>query len=147
MSTKFIFALFVVASSTIGCLHAAKIKKEKLLIRKPIVYMLAELDKSDYYTGFFKVGKSVNIKKRFGDLQTGNPRKLRLIYKMRFVDEGLMNSAETAAKNALRRWSTTKDFRGGSEWFQVPDDNFEDFRQKFRRECQKYKVLKPFFDY
>ena len=71
MSTKFIFALFVIASSTIGCLHAAKIKKEKL--HQPTVYMLAEMDKNGYYTGFYKVGKSVNIQERFRDLQTGNP--------------------------------------------------------------------------
>ena len=57
---------------------------------------------------------------------------------------GRMNNAETEAKKAVWKWNTITDFGGGSEWFQVPDTEFENFLQKFRRECQKFKFHNHF---
>ena len=91
--------------------------------------MLAEIDENQRETTFYKVGKTKqNIKKRISDLQGGNPRKI--ILKMS-ANVNNVDGAETAAHRALQQWNTKARFGGGSEWFQVPGDDFSNFFNRF----------------
>ena len=104
--------------------------------------MLAEIDENQRETGFYKVGKTKqNINKRISDLQGGNPRKV--IFKTS-ANVNDMDSAETAAHQALQLWNTKARFGGGSEWFQVPGDDFSSFLNGFNDAVQHFRRDRSF---
>ena len=104
--------------------------------------MLAEIDENQRETGFYKVGKTKqNINKRISDLQGSNPRKV--IFKTS-ANVNDMDGAETAAHQALQRWNTKVRFGGGSEWFQVPGDDFSSFLNGFNDAVQQFRRERSF---
>ena len=53
--------------------------KENILFRKHFVYFIIELDNNNLvegFTGYCKIGFTVDLNKRISELQTGNPRLL-----------------------------------------------------------------------
>ena len=42
-----------------------------------------------------------------------------------------MDDAESRAHHATEKWNTKKSHGGGSEWFHVPDNEYNDFHKKF----------------
>ena len=74
------------------------------------VYLITEST-----TKYFKVGQSGDPEKRLGELQTGNPRDLKLHFKKQVTD---MAKAEDQLLQKLReKNSGFKPCGGGTEWF------------------------------
>ena len=85
-------------------------------------------------TGYFKVGRSGNPKKRLFDLQTGNVRDLGFTRKVKVKN---MESAETAAHNALKAYA--KNLGGGKEWFFARSGQESAFYNAFDEAVGPYK--------
>ena len=67
-------------------------------------------------TKFIKVGRTKDPKRRRTNLQTGNPRELKMYY--RHVSD--MLAAEHALLEKMKHLNNQY-IRGGTEWFHVPD--------------------------
>lgn len=74
--------------------------------RGPIVYVITDGD------GRCKIGKAVDVRKRIKQLQTGNPKPLRLAAYLRCESESLAIQAESASHKAIGNC------RLYGEWFQ-----------------------------
>jgi len=78
-------------------------------------------------TGDFKVGRSADVTRRLGELQTACPQRLRVLLVAQ--DKG---DEERRVHRALERFSVRY---GGAEWFQeagfgaIPDDIYELFSE------------------
>ena len=77
------------------------------------IYVLQEGGPSGQ-SGYYKLGSSGNLKKRLGDLQTGNPRHLEILDKWPVKD---MTNAEAQARKAVEPYAAT--LGGGREWYYV----------------------------
>lgn len=71
--------------------------------RSTFVYLITEQDSA---TGYAKIGRAGDPRKRLDSLQTGNPRELTL--------SGLILGGERAERALHRRWTH---FRAHGEWF------------------------------
>ena len=78
------------------------------------VYFMVE---SNGDTGYFKVGKTVDPNTRRMNLQTGNPRELR----MDPCKVAYMDAVETRVKKVMA--DTYQPTDGGTEWFSSGDVN------------------------
>ena len=67
-------------------------------------------------TKFIKVGRTKDPKTRRINLQTGNPRELKMYYK--HVSD--MLAAERALLEKMKKFNE-ENIKGGKEWFGVPD--------------------------
>ena len=85
------------------------------------IYVIAEKSQG-YNTGFYKIGKTGNLKERLEDLQTGNARQLCYNGIQKVTN---MSAAEYAAHMAVNQYRATDG--GGREWYYVPQDNFQHF--------------------
>ena len=104
------------------------------------VYLLSEHNQYGSKTGYYKIGKTIqDVKKRISDLQGGNPRKIEEVESHQVSD---MSEAETRAHQAVKKWNTKATYGGGSEWFHVPQNEYDDFYNKFN-DAVKNKKTKP----
>lgn len=78
-----------------------------------------------------KVGRSTNVDKRRDDLQTGNPRELRIAGKYPVSDAV---GAERAAHEALEENYD----RIHGEWFQVPKNKYKTFLRDIQEAVYGY---------
>ena len=102
---------------------------------KGYVYLLEEKEESGDATGFYKVGKAVDIEIRISNLQTGNVRKLRVKRKVEVYN---YTAAEKKAHKNLRDYKVN--LGGGKEWFQVEESELEMFIGTFKDALEEYKV-------
>ena len=82
---------------------------------------------------YFKIGFSVNPNERLRNLQTGNPRKLTLVYFQRVRDHV---ACEGRLKNALRNYEST--LGGGTEWYTASINNARYLKGIFTRTVNRY---------
>jgi hypothetical protein len=75
----------------------------KLSIRDGFVYLVFEANIDPKGPFNYKIGQSEDPEKRLPALQTGNPRKLRLLLEREVND---MRAAEKSAKEALKEYNT-----------------------------------------
>ena len=147
MNAKLIFITFCVVISC-GFLHAHEVKEAQAQGKTKApedksgkVYLLSEHNPDGSKTGYYKIGKTTqDVKKRVSDLQSGNPRKIKLDEKVHEVPD--MDEAEKRAHNAASKWNTKKSHGGGSEWFHVPEKDDAEFHKKFE-ESVTNKKAKP----
>ena len=90
---------------------------------KEYIYLIQECKPDGSPTGFYKVGRTDNKKRRVKELQTGNPRHLVMIACTR---NKVLVHRETDAHKSLdkraRRIEHTSDrFGGGTEWYRLID--------------------------
>ena len=65
------------------------------------VYIIAEKDRLNKYTGYYKIGKTTqDLSERLRELQTGNPRKLEYLT---HAEVSNIDAAERAAHAAATR--------------------------------------------
>ena len=96
------------------------------------VYLIVENpDNSPNF--YFKIGYSVDPNKRHDNLQTGNPRKLALVYSRQVKDHV---ACEGKLKNALKNYKST--LGGGTEWYTASINNAKYLRGIFTRTVNKY---------
>ena len=92
------------------------------------IYCIGEVESislfNENYTNWLKVGKSGNVKERLENLQTANPRPLRMVYLWKISTN--VSEAEKAVHTQL---ANAKEFQvggidggGGKEWYQVSAD-------------------------
>ena len=129
------FALFIIAVC-IMTLHATAVAGQL----HGYVYTIAEYA-GQVYTGYMKVGHSseadvpdpeakyLNIKRRFTNMKSGNPRHLE---KKQFCECTSKNTAKTVEKFIQKSVQYDKKFRfvgsanglgGSNEWLKIPDFN------------------------
>ena len=101
------------------------------------VYCIAEYE-DGRKTGYFKIGTTNNPDKRLQDLQTGNPRELKIWKEPLLVSQRL--DAEKAAHAAVEKYKV--DQGGGTEWFKVPQDEQDKFYDLFCEAIKQYLVKK-----
>ena len=104
---------------------------------KGYVYCIAEY-KGGRESGYFKIGTAYDPEKRLKDLQTGNPRELKIWKEPQWVSQRL--DAERAAHTALEEYKVN--LRGGTEWFKVPQDEQDKFYDLFCKAIEQYLVKK-----
>ena len=125
MERSIIIALCIVAS--LGFLHAESVAKAQ---RTGFVYILRE-DVGPYH----KVGITNDVDRRVRDLQTGNPRKLHVVYKKEVND---VSKAETAAKEAAKDFKVSASMQGGTEWYNVPANQYNAFENAIEHAINAY---------
>ena len=85
------------------------------------IYMAGEINPNGIgYTGYFKVGGTGETqKRRRSKLNTGNPRKIKMVD---FTKVDKTRATEKAVHDALAPWSVS--LGGGKEWYYVsiPED-------------------------
>ena len=96
------------------------------------IYIISE-QSGGLDTGFYKIGRTGDLQERIENLQTGNARALSFCGKAEVYD---MAAAESAAHAAVSQYRA-KD-GGGTEWFYVPPDNFQDFEGRVRQAVAPY---------
>ena len=76
---------------------------------------------------YYKVGKSVNPKKRLGNLQMGNPRQLNMNH------PGLVNNMKAAERDLIHEVLNAHQatLGGGRDWYKVPIDQRNDFLEAY----------------
>jgi len=85
------------------------------------VYFIAENEIKDYGSLRVKIGRSVNIKKRIGELQTGSPYELKL---MGWIKS---NNDKALEKQLHQKYSSSNAHR---EWFELNVNNvFEELKK------------------
>ena len=101
------------------------------------VYVIGETVNGLFTTRYFKVGGTGegNPNTRRGNLNTGNPRHLEVVY---YVPVTRTQDAENAAKLALQGWGVNQG--GGTEWFYVPANQWQQFSNTFTNAIQNYVV-------
>ena len=97
------------------------------------VYVIQESE-SGNATGYYKVGMTVDPKKRMSDLQTGNVRPLGFTRTVQVTD---MRGAEAAAHKALETYSVN--LGGGKEWFYANSSQESEFYNAFDKAVAPYK--------
>ena len=80
----------------------------------------------------FKVGQTVDLKKRLSDLQTGNQRPLSYL---RYVQVNNTNYYERAAQGALHNYRCT--LGGGTEWFTAQPNQVNTLVRIFNQSVQQ----------
>ena len=101
------------------------------------VYCIAECDKEGKETGYIKVGTAYDPEQRRKELQTGNARQLKIWRNCQFrVSKRL--DAEKAAHKDLEKYKAN--LRGGTEWFMVPPNEWDKFRDLFCKATEQYRV-------
>lgn len=93
------------------------------------VYIIAEKNSLDGYTGYYKIGKTKqDLSERLRDLQTGNPHKLEY-----FVTGKVWNI--DAAERAVHAAATKRRFKvnegGGTQWYFVGPNHQLDLKLIF----------------
>lgn len=85
----------------------------------------------------YKIGRALDVNERVRNLQTGNPRKLNIKQKPYEVSD------YTAAENAAHK-AVEDDYKanlgGGTEWYEVKDEERETFFGKIEEAVGKYPV-------
>ena len=93
------------------------------------VYIIAEKDKLDKYTGYYKIGKTKqDLSERLRELQTGNPRKLEYFI---HAEVSNIDAAERAAHAAATRRRFKVNEGGGTEWYSAGLTHQLDFKMYF----------------
>lgn len=97
------------------------------------VYIIAEKDGRNKYTGYYKIGKTKqDPSERLRELQTGNPRKLEYF---RHVEVSDIDAAERAAHTAVTR----KRYEGGgTEWYFAGPTHQSEFQRHFELAIIKF---------
>lgn len=78
------------------------------------LYLIKEVVNAQGAVTYYKIGGSVDPKARLKDLQTGNPRELRLVKKFKV---GNMKAAETYVHKEVLKIMEKTELNGGTEWF------------------------------
>lgn len=144
MNTKTIFITFCLIICC-GILQAYQVEEVQIQGKTKAttsekVYLLSEHNPDGSKTGYYKIGKTTqDVNKRISDLQGGNPRKIKEVESHQVSD---MSEAETRAHKAVKKWNTKATYGGGSEWFHVPQNEYDDFHNKFNN-AVKNKKAKP----
>ena len=103
------------------------------------VYCIAEYDRDGRETGYFKIGTAYNPEKRLRDLQTGNAHPLK-IWRDCKVEVLQRLDAEKATKKALKDYKASQG--GGTEWFEVPENEWQKLYNLFYEAIKQYLVKK-----
>ena len=94
------------------------------------------------YTGYYKVGKTDDLKERIKNLQTGNPNELQYIkyYEVMDMDTAgknahaaVMQVCEFDALRRIPRQVYKSDEKGGTEWFKVHPLKEADFIRRIEQ--------------
>jgi predicted GIY-YIG superfamily endonuclease len=94
------------------------------------VYLISDTNSYSY-----KIGVSNNPEKRIKSLQTGNDNKLKIIHK---VQCQYYNDVETALHNSYQF------FKINGEWFELTDDDVNNFPEFCKKIDENFKIIKSF---
>ena len=103
--------------------------------KRGYVYVLEERRVGDEGPHFYKFGQSGNPADRRKNLQTGNPRELKMFAVSAELDDCV--AGEEHLMNEFEQYKCPPDMNGGTEWFMVGDDQNEAFRQSVSRAVQQ----------
>lgn len=101
------------------------------------IYVIAEKTTkvgTNGFTGYYKVGRTDNLRQRLSVLQTGNPHKIEYWQHFKVAN---VDAAEQAAHRAVCE-KYRSDEQGGSEWYSVPLGNKDDFIMRIQRSLKSY---------
>ena len=84
-------------------------------------------------TGQNKIGRTTNPVKRINNLQTGNPKKLSMVY----MPVTNMVAAERDLKVAMKQFCKGG-LGGGTEWFKAKPGDKKKVEEEFMRIAKKY---------
>lgn len=117
------------------------------------VYAIGEYINQNY-NGYIKVGHSsdsngqfgryINIKRRFSNMQTGNPRRLRWLYICQCNSKATAERVETTVRARLPHHANQ--LGGSNEWLRIPSNRVRSFLRLMRRTArgQRYQCTCPF---
>ena len=117
------FALFVIAVYIIT-LHATTV-----VAKHGYVYTVAEVAGKQGYTGFVKIGHSSesknendkfsNLRQRFFNMQTGNPRRLEIQFVYECRSKKAANDAENLIRDYAKKVDSANHLGGSDEWIYI----------------------------
>ena len=88
-------------------------------------------------SNFYKVGlTSGNVADRIKKLQMGNPHKISEMFSQKVTDVG---QAEKAAKNSVKKYHAFEEHQGGTEWYEVPKNEYQGFITSIEAAIKHYR--------
>ena len=82
-------------------------------------------------TCYYKIGQSYNYKQRFSNLQSGNPRELKIVD----IIKNTAGISDNVFKQKLNKYYLK--LGGGTEWYRIPNNDISKIRKQIKDICSK----------
>ena len=106
-------------------------------VKRKFVYIIKESTGEECTTtGYYKVGRTENLKTRISDLRTANHNNLRYYYVVEVTNN---IKAEAEAHRKLEDFHI-KNLYGGNEWYQVGQGQLYSFITMFDRAIEEFTI-------